>query len=191
MRKKNTKILYNIIFPFLIIFNSVSAVDDSDIFIDAVFFTAVKKSNYEKALEMIERGVSVNGKDSDGMSALAYCLKNDDQKMFDLLLSRGAKINLTILDDTSHLIFYISGKKFKLLEKILNAGSEKNFQDNLGRTPLMHAVEIRNIKAINFLLKKDVDLSITDYGGRTIFDYVSVSRDKSIKRLFQELTKVN
>ncbi len=162
------------------------AVDDSDIFIDAVFFTAVKKSNYEKTLEMIERGVSVNELDSKKMTALAYSVKNDDEKMFDLLLSRGAEIKKTILDKTSILIFYISSKKFKLLDKIIGAGADPNFQDNLGRTPLMHAIEQRNIKAINFFLNLDFDVSITDYGGKSIFDYAMSSRDQSIRKLFKD-----
>ena len=80
-------------------------------------------------------------------------MKNDDEKMFDLLLSRGAGIKKPILDKTSILIFYISSKKFKLLDKIISAGADPNFQDNLGRTPLMHAIEQRNIKAIKNLSK--------------------------------------
>ena len=163
------------------------AVDDSDIFIDAVFFTAVKKSNYEKTLEMIERGVSVNELDSKKMNALAYSLKNDDERMFDLLLSRGAEIKRTILDKSSILIFYVSSKKFRLLKKLIDAGADPNFQDSLGRTPLMHAIEQRNIKAVNFFLKLDFDISITDYGGKSIFDYAMSSRDHNIRKLFKNI----
>tara|TARA_B100000029_G_scaffold515399_1_gene622213 strand:- start:1455 stop:2018 length:564 start_codon:yes stop_codon:yes gene_type:complete len=180
----NSKKLSFYFFLFIIPF-SLLAVDDSDIFLDAVFFTAVKKSNYEKTLEMIEKGVLVNKRDSKGMTALAYSLKNDDEKMFDLLLSRGAKIEQNILDKTSNLIFYISSKKFKLLEKIIDAGANPNHQDSLGRTPLMHAIEYRNIKAINFFMKIDFDASITDYGGKSIFDYAESSRDMKIRRLFK------
>ena len=42
---------------------------------------------------MIEEGISLNINDSDGLTPLAYALKNDDIKMFDLLISKGADIN--------------------------------------------------------------------------------------------------
>ena len=47
---------------------------------------------------MIEEGISLNTKDSDGLTPLTYALKNDDEKMFDLLISKGADINKKILD---------------------------------------------------------------------------------------------
>ena len=71
--------------------------DDSDIFVEAVLFTAVKKSNYEKVIEMIERGVLTNIHDSEDMTPLAYALRNDDEKMFELLLKNDADVNKQIL----------------------------------------------------------------------------------------------
>ena len=83
------------------------------------FFSAVKKSNHKKVLRMIEEGISLNIKDSDELTPLTYALKNDDEKMFDLLISKGADINKKILDGNSHLIFYISKKDLNLLTKSL------------------------------------------------------------------------
>ena len=78
MKKKNIKkfLVFTSIFLF---FQNSLAVDDSDIFVEAVLFTAVKKSNYEKVIEMIEKGVSTNIYDSDEMSPLAYALRNAKQ----------------------------------------------------------------------------------------------------------------
>ena len=53
MNKKNIKKFS--VFILFLFFQYSFAVDDSDIFVEAVFFTAVKKSNYEKVIEMIER----------------------------------------------------------------------------------------------------------------------------------------
>tara|TARA_B100000287_G_scaffold36399_1_gene33502 strand:+ start:1351 stop:1863 length:513 start_codon:yes stop_codon:yes gene_type:complete len=165
-------------------------VDDSDIFVEAVLFTAVKKSNYEKVIEMIERGVTTNIHDSEDMTPLAYALRNDDEKMFDLLLKNDADVNHQILKKTSLLTFYIKSKKSKLLAKLLKADADVNFQDSIGMTPMMHAIENINIDAIKLLLSIDfienLDVKITDYSGKTIFDYVENSRNNYLRKLIYD-----
>ena len=49
--------LFIIFLPFKLI-----SLDDSDIFVDSVFLSAVKKSNYDKVMNMIEEGLSSNEK---------------------------------------------------------------------------------------------------------------------------------
>ena len=61
-------------------------IDDSDIFLDAVFFSAVKKSNHEKALRMIEEGISLNIND------LIKALKQKAIKYSSLSCSSGINI---------------------------------------------------------------------------------------------------
>jgi ankyrin repeat protein len=186
MNKKNIK-KFSVFLYFFLFFQYSFAVDDSDIFVEAVFFTAVKKSNYEKVIEMIERGVTTNIHDSEDMSPLAYALRNDDEKMFDLLLKNDADVNHQILKKTSLLTFYIKSKKSKLLARLLKADADMNFQDSIGMTPMMHAIENINIDAIKLLLsidfKDNLDVKITDYSGKTIFDYVENSRNNYLKKL--------
>ena len=54
-------------------------------------------------------------------------------------------------------------------------------------TPMMHAIENINIDAIKLLLsidfKDNLDVKITDYSGKTIFDYVENSRNNYLKKL--------
>ena len=186
MKVKNIKKFSAFIFIFLFFQNSL-AVDDSDIFVEAVLFTAVKKSNYEKVIEMIEKGVTTNIHDSENMTPLAYALRNDDEKMFELLLRNDADVNEQILRKTSLLTFYIKSKKSTLLVRLLKADADINFQDSIGMTPMMHAIENINIDAIKLLLSIDyidqLDLEITDYSGKTMFDYVENSRNNYLKKL--------
>ena len=82
----------------IIFFNkSVISVDDSDVLIDRVFMTAVKKSNYKKVEEMLDKDAAVNYKDSKNLVALSYALLNDDRKMFNLLVSNGANPKLSLI----------------------------------------------------------------------------------------------
>ncbi len=189
MNKKNIK-KFSVFLFFFLFFQYSFAVDDSDIFVEAVLFTAVKKSNYEKVIEMIERGVTTNIHDSEDMTPLAYALRNDDEKMFDLLLKNDADVNHQILKKTSLLTFYIKSKKSKLLAKLLKADADVNFQDSIGMTPMMHAIENINIDAIKLLLSIDfienLDVKITDYSGKTIFDYVENSRNNYLRKLIYD-----
>ena len=190
MKKKNIKKF--LVFLYFLLFCQYSlAVDDSDIFVESVLFTAVKKSNYEKVIEMLEKGVTANIHDAEDMTPLAYALRNDDEKMFDLLVKNDADINHQILKKTSLLTFYIKSKKSKLLDRILEAEANVNFQDSIGMTPMMHAIENINIDAIKLLTSIDyidnLDLEITDYSGKNMFDYVENSRNNYLKKLINNM----
>ena len=190
MKKKNIKKFSAFIYIFLF-FQNALALDDSDIFLEAVFFTAVKKSNYEKVIEMVEKGVTTNIQDGENMTPLAYALRNDDEKMFDLLLKNDADVNKQILKKTSLLTFYIKSKKSKLLKRLLDADADVNFQDSIGMTPMMHAIENINIDAIKMLVridyKDELDTEISDYSGKTMFDYVENSRNNYLKKLIDDI----
>ena len=74
-----------------------------------------------------------------------------------------------------------------LIEDLIKTGVDINFQDKLGMTALMHSIEKENVNAINILVKYKVDKEITDFSGKTIFDYSDLSRNLLIKRLIESL----
>ena len=165
--------LFIIFLPFKLI-----SLDDSDIFVDSVFLSAVKKSNYDKVMNMIEEGlssnvkkISINALDSEKMVPLAYALKNDDLKMFKLLLKNGADPNVMILNKTSLLTYYVTNMKSRLIVEIIDSGCNINSQDKLGRTALMMAIQSTNFEAVKTLSKIKIDDELTDFSGKTILDY--------------------
>ena len=170
------------------------SLDDSDIFLDSVFLSAVKKSNYDKVMNMLEEGlssnvkkISINALDSEKMVPLAYALKNDDLKMFKLLLKNGADPNVMILNKTSLLTYYVTNKKSRLIIEIIDSGCHINSQDKLGRTALMMAIESSNFEAVKTLSKIRIDTELTDFSGKTILDYAKKARDKRMLNLINEL----
>ena len=111
MKKKKIK-KFSVFLCYFLFFQYSLAFDDSDIFVESALFTAVKKSNYEKVIEMLEKGVTANIHDAEDLTPLAYALRNDDEKMFEILLKNDADVNHQILKKTSLLTFYIKSKKF-------------------------------------------------------------------------------
>ena len=173
---------------------NVISLDDSDIFLDSVFLSAVKKSDYDKVMNMLEEGlssnvkkISINELDSKKMVPLAYALKNDDLKMFKLLLKNGADPNVMILNKASLLTYYVTNKKSRLIIEIIDSGCNINSQDRLGRTALMMAVESMNFEAVKTLSKIKIDVELTDFSGKTILDYAKKARDKRILDLINKL----
>ena len=73
----------------------------------------------------------------------------------------------------------------------MEAGADQNFQDSIGMTPMMHAIENINIDAIKLLISKEyvdrLEIEITDYSGKTIFDYVENSRNNYLKKLISDM----
>ena len=65
------------------------------------------------------------------------------------------------------------------------------FQDRLGMTALMHSIEKANVNAVNILLNKEVNTELTDFSGKTIFDYADSSRNLLIKKLVESLKTSN
>ena len=188
---KNHYFFIFLIFITILIDKISLSVEDSDILVDKVFMTAVKKKNYKKVEEMLDNDAAINYKDSNNLVALAYALDNEDRRMFKLLVENGANTKKVILNKSSLLIFYVSMKKFMLIEDIIETGVDINFQDRLGMTALMHSIEKENINAINLLLKHNANKELTDFSGKTIFDYVSMSRNLLVKKLIKSLEYSN
>ncbi len=193
MIKKNWKKIC-VIFFFVLLNKICIAIEDSDIFLESVLFNAVKMSDYEKTSEFLEKGkATANIMDSEGLLPISYALKNDDETMYQILIRNGADINKNILDKSSNLIFYIKRERFKLLQNLITDGVNLNFQDNTGMTALMHAIENVNLEAIKVLIqnKKKLEIEISDYSGKTIFDYAEFSRNKFVKDLIEGLKTSN
>ena len=188
-RKIITKKPYIFFFSVIIIcfWQAVFSIDDSDLLIDRVFMTAVKKSNYKKVEEMLDKDAAVNYKDSKNLVALSYALLNDDRKMFDLLVASGANTKVKILNKTSLLIYYVNMQKYSLIQDLLESGIDINFQDKLGMTALMHSIEKGNVNAVNLLARENFDKDLTDFSGKTVFDYADLSRNLLIKKMVKSL----
>ena len=184
-------LIKNHIFFFFLIFLTIAtnkfvfSIDDSDILIDRVFMTAVKKSNYQKVEEMLDKDVAINHKDSNKLVALAYALENDDRKMFRLLVANGANPKARILNKSSLLIYYVTMNRYSLIQDLLESGVDPNFQDRLGMTALMHSIEKANVNAVNILTKQEINEDITDFSGKTIYDYSKMSRNLLIKKIIE------
>ena len=58
-------------------------------------------------------------------------------------------------------------------------------------TPMMHAIENINIDAVKILSSinniNDINTEITDYSGKTMFDYAENSRNNYLKKMIDDI----
>ena len=194
------KFFFNTIFFifFLGHFSLIHSFEDSDIFLDSVFLSAVKNSNHEKVRNILEESLSNSEKkieidflDAQKMNALSYSLKNDDFKMYEILTEYGANVNKTVLNGQTILIYYISTEKTQLLKKIIESGCNLNAQDKLGRSSIMVAIESLNDHAVKVLSEHEYDINLTDYSGNTIYEYLDKIRNVRKKILYKNLLGIH
>ena len=178
-------------------FSLIYSFEDSDIFLDSVFLFAVKNSNHQKVKNILEESFSNSEKkieidflDEKKMNALSYSLKNDDSEMYEILTDYGANVNNKVLNGQTILIYYISTEKTQLLNKIIESGCNLNAQDKLGRSSIMVAIESLNDYAVKVLSEHEYDLTLTDYSGNTIYEYLDKIRNIKKKNLYKNLLNI-
>ena len=167
---------------FLVIFVNQSSfsIDESDVFPELVYWSALKKGNYDKILYYLDNGLSPSTLDNQNMSPLAYGIKSNNKQIIKLLIEYDADVNGTFLNNLSPLIYASYLNRFELIQTLLENNADVNKQDNLGKTALMVAIEKEHPKIVKQLIKSDIDVEISDYAGNTIFDYIKFIRNQEI-----------
>ena len=158
---------------------------ESEAFPELVYASALKEGNIEVTEQYLEMGHSSTRMDSSDLIPLAYAIQNNSLAMIDLLIKYKADVKAIFLERTTPLIYSVLLEKTDLIDPLIEKGSEINFQDNLGRTAIMIAVERENIRMVKKLLKHSPDLEITDFSGKSVYDYLDFVRKREIKKLFE------
>ena len=71
----------------------------------------------------------------------------------------------------------------EIVDYLIKNGADVNYQNKQGLTPAMKAAERNNFYVIKLLLDKNIDISKSDYSGRTLREIAENNRDKRILKL--------
>jgi ankyrin repeat protein len=107
-----------------------------------------------KAVELIDGGVDVNGKDANGTYPLLLaCSYKDNDEMIEMLLSKGANPNIHGPEGQTPLA---SAAKYSLkaVQMLVEKGADINAKDDAGFTALHWAREMEQQDIVEFLKKK-------------------------------------
>ncbi|KTD46310.1 ankyrin repeat domain-containing protein [Legionella quateirensis] len=128
-------------------------------FIDEDFNTplilAVKNGNKDLARFLMDNGSAISHENRHHMSALVYALKTKQLDIADELIERGAVVDGTWDTDGLTPIMHLAklGEDARVM-KLLNLKVSVDDQDGKNKTPLMHAIEGKNLSIVQMIASR-------------------------------------
>jgi ankyrin repeat protein len=142
---------------------------------DEELIQTIQFGTVEQVEILVKGGANPNAVDDDLDSALTIAAFIHDIKLVKLLTSHGADVNyrnhngLTPLHDAA----FASLKAAQEISRILlDQGAYVNALDSLGRTPLMCAVDNRNVDLVKILLERGADPTLRNNHGERALDLI-------------------
>lgn len=130
-------------------------------------FTAIARGRVADVGKLLSEGVSVEGRNEDGNTALIEASIRGNKAIIDLLLEKGADINASGKDGNSGLHFASTHRSDATTEHLLAKGARIGALNKAGETALHTAARTDGFRSIAALLKSGLDANIRDGNGDT------------------------
>ncbi|XP_059139288.1 serine/threonine-protein phosphatase 6 regulatory ankyrin repeat subunit C-like [Physella acuta] len=161
----------------------------------APYINSTTESHFDTTQFLLEHGADISNVDIDGMTALMWAAKTNNEQVFDLLLDLKPVVNCVDLKQTTTLAFAVLSSNVHMVAKLIQAGADVNIASN--RQVKTHAFcmnpilsKMQNIvekcssgkntplhlsgnsrydsnKIVNLLLKSGANIQALDKHGRT------------------------
>ncbi|MCQ2915026.1 MAG: ankyrin repeat domain-containing protein [Alphaproteobacteria bacterium] len=123
---------------------------------ETLFYVLISNDHFDIIKKLIEQGFDINFKDRVGNNALIYAARFGNNEYIKYFINKGIKVN----DQNNYW-------RTPLIETLLGPANLKNIEQN-----------------INTLLDNGAAVSVIDYYGKIIFDYID--DHKGLKKEFKE-----
>jgi ankyrin repeat protein len=141
------------------------------------FLTAVRGSDGEKVTKALEgdRATIINTRDySTGETALMITIKRHDMTWSSFLLGRGANPDVKDFKGNTALHYAALLGFQEGAELLLGQAAQINAVNNNGETPLIIAVQQRNVPIVRLLMNNGADPRLPDrIAGKSAHDYAT------------------
>lgn len=136
------------------IINIGQDIDATSLFQDRLLFIEVAKRNDVSAIEaLLQKGVDINTKDTDGNTALIWASRNGQRACMQKLVERGAKIDeKNGIGETALIVASRSGYK-DIVELLIKNGADVNLKTNDGNTAFTFASYNDHVELVDILKK--------------------------------------
>ena len=154
--------------------------------------TALINNEYDRAKEMINNNIEINFIQGD-FSPLMCSINNIE--IMKLLLEKGADVNLKNKSNMTALTIAVISNKQNAVKILLENNADVNVVSNLNdQTPLMFALQNKNLPIIKMLKEKDVDIHAKDsYGNTALMNAITLNsvNMKEVKFLIANTDQIN
>src|ERR1035437_9103176 len=141
-------------------------------------FNAATTNDVETVKVLLNKGVNINAKDTNGATALIKAASRGYADMTRLLLDKGAEINVKADYGWTALIGAAGGGYADMTRLLLDKGADINAKADEGITALMIAAVKGHADTVNLLLDKGADINVQDDLGWTALMF-AVAGDKT------------
>lgn len=117
--------------------------------------------------ELLDKGADVNGKASDGLTALIGAAELGHAGMANLLLERGADVNAQDKEGRTAIIYAARRGHADIVKVLLDKGADVNARAADGTTALVMAAQRRHAYVVKLLLDKGADANARAADGTT------------------------
>jgi ankyrin repeat protein len=129
---------------------------------------AVRDRDEDTVRSLLDHGVSLRTKTSDGQTPLHLAVNNDDKSMAQLLLERGADAEAADGNGKKALYAMTESDNLALVELLLHFGANvESFNLETKRTAFFQAAEMGHIAVAEVLLKNRADIDTKTSNGHT------------------------
>lgn len=152
---------------------------------DEILVDTLRKGQFDRVINLINRGGNPNAKDKYGWSLLHVAAGNNNKKIIEFLLNKGADINskngagISILHTTADV---------EMANLLISKGADINARDEDGRTALHWAANHDRKLVAELLIAKGADINVKDKIGMTPRVCAFVFDRKEIRSLLKKIS---
>lgn len=137
---------------------------------------AAAEGNVGVVTLLLTAGVSPNGKNEQGWTALMFAAQDNHLNLVQVLLARGTDVNAQNKMGETALILATLNDDPAIVEALLNSGASINATNNRGWTALTYAAWRGHRLMVEALLDRGADANLKDKEGRTASMYAAWQR---------------
>jgi len=156
----------------------------------ALYFDAAREGRADLLAGLIQSGMAVDVRDSQGYTALILAAYDDQPAAVDLLLERGADPCATDLKGNTALMGVAFKNELDIAERLV-ARCDVNTRNHEGQTAVMMAALFGHADLVRLLARHGADLALTDASGNSAAGLARQQGNTSMEALLSELQAVS
>ena len=146
---------------------------------------ATKADDQTGAEALLARGHNVNVRDENRRTSLFFAAIQGNEDFVELLLRFNPRVNTVDKLGSSPLYYAAAGNYVGVIEMLAEKDANLNAQNRQGLTPLMVAASEGHLAAVQALLDLKADSTLTDFTGRTAFDWALRNNRQAVVRFLK------